>query len=368
MLVRLAGDTGGRLTRNTNDLSLAFARAQRDLGCRYTVGFYLKEDAGDRPRRMVLHVKRPGLRARHPGQHVFRTESEKRSGELKAAFFAPEMFQARYLRTHVFPLHPTTPKTWETLLAVSFPVRFDSADASTEIDFGGVLHSGPKVVHSFNRRVTLNQRAGIPKSERRFTFLEPVELEPGTYELTVVVADAGGEERPGATRIGVEVLAIPKREMMLVQPILGRPRDRNIVVRGDGPTENRKSFDPQLLAAFDIVAGKGSFEPLLVQLAEDVESLYARNKACLVAARDRAADATIERAVVDEDGGAIALPAVPLEMERAGKISCQNVFEVLPEESIDPGRYVLETTVQDSPKRSPVSEALRFAVHGSDGR
>ena len=44
MLVRLANDTGGRLTRATNDFSLGFARAQRDLGCRYTIGFYLRRD------------------------------------------------------------------------------------------------------------------------------------------------------------------------------------------------------------------------------------------------------------------------------------------------------------------------------------
>jgi VWFA-related protein len=39
-LARLASMTGGRLTRNTNDLTIGYARARRDLGCRYTVGFY----------------------------------------------------------------------------------------------------------------------------------------------------------------------------------------------------------------------------------------------------------------------------------------------------------------------------------------
>ena len=64
MLTRLANETGGRLTRFTNDFSLAFARAQRDLGCQYTIGFYLRDDGNvDRPRRIKVNVLRPGLRA-----------------------------------------------------------------------------------------------------------------------------------------------------------------------------------------------------------------------------------------------------------------------------------------------------------------
>jgi hypothetical protein len=39
-LHRLAVDTGGRITKNTNDLSLGIARAERDLACRYTIGVY----------------------------------------------------------------------------------------------------------------------------------------------------------------------------------------------------------------------------------------------------------------------------------------------------------------------------------------
>ena len=276
---------------------------------------------------------------------------------------APEMFPTGYLRAHMFPLHPSTPGAWETLIAVNFPVQFEDTSSSIQIDFGAVLRKGPKVVHSFNRRVTLKPNATASLDQRRFTFLEPIDLEPGSYELTVVSADTGGMERPGALRINLEVPSITRRELMLVDPILGRPRDRNVVVRGDGPTKNRRSLSPELLALLDVVATRGSFEPLLIQRVDDVEMLYARNKACVVAGRKEVDEGTIERAVVEDQGPTVDLPSVPLELVASGKVRCQNVFETLPDDRIDPGRYELEATVENAPQAGTIHEALRFAVH-----
>ena len=45
-------DTGGRFTEATNDLGLAYSRAQRDLGCTYTLGFYVD---GDVDARRICH-------------------------------------------------------------------------------------------------------------------------------------------------------------------------------------------------------------------------------------------------------------------------------------------------------------------------
>ena len=65
MLRRLANETGGRMTANTNDLGLAYARAQRDTGCTYTLGFYDRDPQPDRDRRVTLRVDRPGHRVMH---------------------------------------------------------------------------------------------------------------------------------------------------------------------------------------------------------------------------------------------------------------------------------------------------------------
>ena len=361
MLHRLARETGGRLTHATNDFSLGFARAQRDLGCQYAIGFYLQRDAADRPRRIAVHARGNGLRVLHPSQYKFRSESDKRTSTLTAAFFAPEMFQTDYLRVHVFPLHPVSAKSWETLLAVSFPVNFENPDRTFSVDFGGVVRQGSRAVHSFHRRVTLRPFEGSSLGERRFTFLEPAYLEPGEYEVVVVSADAGAVDRPASLKVAVEVPPIPRKEMMLVPPILGRPRDENIVVRGTAAGEGR-SLSPELAALLDVVATKGSFEPLLVQLTDDVDELLARNKACIVSTRKNIPETSIERTVLEGDETAVRLQPVPLDLHGGKQVMCQNVFEVLPENAIDPGQYRFEASVENTPKHDPVLESIRFAV------
>jgi hypothetical protein len=365
MLARLANETGGRLTNNTNDLSLGFARAQRDLGCQYTLGFYLSDEIKDTPRNVSVRMLRDGLRALHPDKYLLRSDSAKRESSLSAAFLAPSMFQTGYVSAHIFTLQPKTKQSWETLVAVSFPVKFNETNLESTIDFGAILHQGSKVTHVFNRRVTLRQQAGAGNRERRFMFLEPVDIKPGTYELIVVMADAVIEGRPEALRINLDVPEITARELMLVKPILGRPRDENIVVRGDGPSKGREKTDSEKLALHDIVATRGSFEPMLVQRLENVDEVLSRNKACLVA-RKTAPAANIERIVTpEEDDEPFNLPSVPLALAEEGKVLCQNVFEILPGDRIDDGRYLLEATIDETPTTSTARDSLRFAVTGA---
>jgi len=372
MLSRLAEETGGRYARNTNDLSLAFAQARRDQGCRYTLGFYLSASKEDRPRRIKVQLLRDGLRALSPTQYMFRSESERRSNEIMAAFAMPEMYSTGYVRTHVFPLQPRAGKVWNTLIAVSFPFLLDESGDRVEIDFGAVLESGSKVVHKFDRRMTLTLAAGADARERRFMFLEPADLAPGEYQLTVVMANADGAGRPDSTRVTVEVPPIPKKAVMLVDPILGRPRDENVLVRGDGPTAGRKGHDSHWLAQRDIVAGKGAFEPFLVQLLDEEEEVLARNKACIVGAKKQPGQTSIERQISEDGGEAWRLPSVPLALEaQADKsnVMCQNLYEIVPDEATEPWEsYEFRARVEAAPKIDAVNEELPFAVVSGDAK
>ena len=78
MLARLANETGGRMTRGSNDFSLGYARAQRDLGCKYTIGFYLRPEHGSRPRQITVDVRQPGLRALHPERYRLPSKCRRR--------------------------------------------------------------------------------------------------------------------------------------------------------------------------------------------------------------------------------------------------------------------------------------------------
>jgi len=362
MLTRLATETGGRLTRFTNDFSVAFARAQRDLGCQYTLGFYLRDDGDtDSPRRIKVNVLRPGLRTVHPENYMFRSESMERTAEVSAAFFAPELFQTGLVRAHIFTLQPRTSKVWEVLVAIGFPVDFEGREKTVEIDFGAVLTQKSKMPHSFSRRVSLRPVPGTSTDGRRFMFLEPTRLAPGEYELTVVMNGTDSESRPDAFRATIDVPPITKGDLMLVRPILGRPRDETIVVRGDGPQTDRKSINSEQLATFDIVATKGSFEPMLVQVVNEEEQTLGRNKACLIG-RASVPETNFGRQIAAEGAVPFKLPDVPLNLAKEGRVLCQNVFEVFPEERIAEGHYLFEASVVETPETGAVFESTRFAV------
>lgn len=70
VLSRLAVDTGGRETVNTNDLTLAAARAARDLSCRYALGTYVR-DPRKKSGSVIVNVFRKGVRPLHPAGYRF---------------------------------------------------------------------------------------------------------------------------------------------------------------------------------------------------------------------------------------------------------------------------------------------------------
>jgi VWFA-related protein len=67
----LASATGGRATHVTNDLTLAAARAGRDLGCRYTLGVYDLGPKDDAVHEIGLVVRPAGLQVLHTGAYRF---------------------------------------------------------------------------------------------------------------------------------------------------------------------------------------------------------------------------------------------------------------------------------------------------------
>jgi hypothetical protein len=348
-LARLANDTGGRLTEQSNDLTLGFARAQRDLSCVYTVGFYDRDAREDRSRLVKVRVKRPGLRTMHPSRYVFRSDEARLESSLRAAFLSPELYRTGVVRAHVFPLRPGSGKKWDGLLAVGFPVPVaEAAGEAIERDFGAVLSRGPRIEHRFNRRITVRPRSAR-QEDATITFLEPVSLKPGRYELTVVMSDPDGAE-PHSARIELDVPEVPSKEVFVVPPVLGRRAGGNVVVTG-GET------DP----AGDRVGDARSFEPLLVRQLEDPDDLLAMTEVCLVGPRKRkaAGDDTIERRLQDGNGETLgSLPAVALELSGRGKVRCQSLVDVIPAFTLDFGEYVFEALIAAEREQS------RFAVGG----
>ena len=346
-------DTGGRYTEATNDLGLAYARAQRDLGCTYTLGFYVDGGTEGRPQRISVHVKRPGMRAIYPNRYVFRSDSEKKQSMLRAAWLSPEMFQTGIVRAHAFPLRPTSGGAWEALLAVSFvvPLR-DSGGREVRRHFGASLLDSTGVKHEFARTVRLEPDSAEVVSEPVVTFLERVTLKPGVYSLSAVVSDPL-EERPHATRVRIELPEIPKRELFLVGPILGQPAGPNLIVTGGGKGDD------------DTLGDENSFEPLLVQRIDGPVDLVSLTQVCMVGKKKSKIESmtSVTRSVRNAEGDLLGeLDPVTLQLEGQDRIRCQNLVDILPGKTFSNGEYVFEVGLDSGRGQEDVARTMRFAV------
>ncbi len=288
-------------------------------------------------RDVTLRVRRPGLRAIHPGKYIFRSKSAQRESMLRAAWVSPEMFQTGIVRAHLFPLRPFDGRQWDALLAVSFTVPLiDSAGGDVVREFGAMLYDGPDVMHEFARKVTLRPDNPEVISTPTVTFLEPVRLRPGSYTVTAVMSSPDGD--PHATKIRVTVPEIPKKELFLIGPMLGRPAGSNLVIMGSGSGHDD-----------DSIGSEKSFEPLLVQQLDDSMDLVAITQACLVDAKKRKKQgkwksiAHASRALLDTDGVAVGrLEPLELSLEGEGRVKCTNLVDLLPVQSLKDGEYIFE--------------------------
>ena len=343
-------------TDKTNDLGMSYALAQRAMSCVYSVGFYVDEYEQDDAQSVEIHVKRKGMRAIHPSKYILRSPAAQRESLLAAAWNAPEMFRTGVVRAHLFPLRPASKDEWEVLLAVRFPVPLEgAAGKASEREFGGVLRDGPRVAHRFNRKVTVRPLVETDDLEPAFTFVERLRLKPGDYELTVVM---GGIESPQhADRIAVEVPEIPRKELLVAGPTLGRAVGDELVVYADGGD-----------ASGDRRAGAGSFAPLLVQYVDEPLDLIFLTDACLVGSagavrRAEQLAATVQRGLSAKDGAGLApIQPVPLELQARGKVHCQSIVDVLPSPTLASGDFVFAAQVPADKKGGVERGEVSFAV------
>jgi hypothetical protein len=300
-----------------------------------------------------VRVLVPGLRAIHPSKYTFRSQRAKLESRVRSAFVAPELYETGVVRAHVFPLRPESRKVWNALLAVSFPVPLaETKGEDATRAFGAVLARGSKIVHRFDRAITLRPEGPEVTSDPRITFLEPVALEPGDYELRVVMSDPHSES-PHATRLEVEVPPIPKGKLFLTGPILGRAAGVNVVVTGGGQVSDDK------------VGGTHSFEPLLVQQLDGPVDLVALTEACAIGKPGRGGGptASVSRALRREDGTLIGdLPVQGIEPEGEELVRCEHLVDHLPGSALQDGRYVFEAVMQGPEEERDDEKAVRFSI------
>jgi hypothetical protein len=343
----LASVTGGRLTRNVSDFTTAYARARRDLGCRYTIGFYDRKPEEDKQHGLRVESARDGVRLRYADRYSFPSQKERRTQSVQAAYLAPQMFQGGGMRAHVFPVEPKDADRWDAIIAVEFPIPKEAArDGQAQREFGVVLQRGSDVAHTFHRSMTLSG-AGASR-ERRVTFLEPAVLKPGRYVVRAVLA-APADEKPFAAEAEVVVPEIPKRQPFLVGPVLGRRSGDDLVVYG---------------GTSDRVGSANAFRPLLFAEVDRSLPLAALTQACIVKGKRDDGPWLAERSLLSDRGEPVAsMPGIQLAPEGKSAIVCRKVFDELPLEALPIGRYTFQATLaladatllEDGTRRVPIA-------------
>lgn len=357
----MAIDTGGVFTKSTNDFSLGYARARTDQSCHYTLGFYEDDSEEGRGHEIRVRVGRPGLHVSYPAGYAFRSEEKRRVSLLKAAFTAPGMFQQGVVRAHLFPLGPKSKKSWECLLAIDFPLTVGSeTGGAVERQFGVVVRKGATIVHGSSRKIRVDTRSAR-SSSRHVSFTEPLVLEPGNYTVTVVLGDAGSN-RPYTVNVKVIVPSIPKGDVFLVEPVLGKRANQDVVIQG-ASIGAKGETSPDEIAKADRIGSEKSFMPLLVQRVEAADPLIALTRACLVKKGGREHSAVVQRDLDFEDGkSAGTLPAGEIAFSGKNKIECQSLLDILPIPSLPPGDYVFKASLKAGEGSASQPRAARFSV------
>jgi VWFA-related protein len=336
-LVRLASQTGGRYQTISNDISLPYRRAQRDLSCRYTVAAYVDPKAKREPQTISVALSKPDASIRTPAVVQIFSDEAKKQSRAGAAYVDPGPFEHPLVRALAFSAVPAGANKWDTLLAVNFPAPV--GPAGVDIDVRAIVRLNKQDVDDYKRRVHVDP-APNGATSRVVTLMGDTPLKEGQYELTVVLSKPGGDEIVSAQTDFV-VPAVINDVLILRGPITGRVLPGGLFLRANPKEQAQETRLGKMLGP-----GNG-FEPLLIEEIDKQDKLLFYWSACVSGRNPLPGDAVVARTIVTEKGEpAHAYTPVPLKLESRGKdVSCLDMLESLPPGTLASGDYRVDVTV-----------------------
>ncbi len=340
-LNRLASDTGGRMPPNTSyDPSISYARAQRDLSCRYALGFYVNPEATvkarARPKRIRVLVNRENTQVRFPRAYKPWNDEDVRESRMRAAYHDPKKFESPLVRASAFPIRVTSAGTWDTLLAAHFNLPMSGKPRTIEV--GAILHRGSTRIDKYKNTIKIS-----PPSEgdsRSVTLVGHNKLKPGQYTMTLVASEPGGKNVVSSA-VDFTVPMIPEGLMILQSPILARVARDGVLIRADKKDKKRPHAD----ALRDIIGEGGSFEPLMVHAVERTDTLMMLWEACMVGKGAPQGPFVADRRVITEGGETVHnLGRVDINVGES-KTLCSGKLDSFEVDVLQPGEYVIEVVV-----------------------
>ncbi len=323
-LHRLATQTGGRFTGATNDVTLAYARAQRDIGCTYTIAF---KDPGRRAgssRRVTIRLRAGprGARVVHPDYYVRRSREAKLESVRKTATMAPHIFENGRLSANYAVLEAMKENSWRTVVGVELrPSTSTWLPAPQRWRLQGLLRRlNGTVVRRFEREIDVpatDPATGITPAVRLFHELV---APAGEYALSVVATAPDEDDPIAATRL-VTLAETPYQGTFVLGPILGR---------SDASAEGPR------------------FEPLFEQKAVRGEPLQALSVFCVGGVEDRNVT-TMTRWISTAEGTDVhRYEGVPVRLTSGGYVRCGQVIDPVSTRELSPGRYRMHALAQSA--------------------
>ena len=315
-LSRLATETGGRMTSNTNDIGQAYEQAKRDLACTYTLGFRDPKLQLDRDLNLSLKIEgRGNLRVVYPDRYIVRSEKARRESLVRTAALAPHVFESADVGVDLF-VTGAKGGSWKGVIAAELhlPPEAVAAEGESWKLESFLRKPNGTIVHHFTRSVDLPKpEPGRPVVARTFEELEPP---AGDYALSVVLADPRGE--PRASTRSIHIPEVPQQGPFLIGPILGH--------------------------------GEGSdFSPLVEQAAQAGETLDALTVFCVAGTGGDDLRSSVARRLVDAGERDVhRLAEAPGEIQGGG-VRCQKVLDKLDTKSLAPGKYEIRARGEAGP-------------------
>ena len=272
-LARFANETGGETTFRTNDLSLGYARAQRDMACSYGIGFYIGKDEPRKPRRVTVRLAEPGgRRVRGPEQVGLFDEKEQVENSLRAAMVDPGNFLNPYIRGHVVPIRPSSKSGWSTWIALHF--RMKVSPGGNDLDVVATIKDEDHVqIKKFREQFKI--RPTTDGSPQPVTIQGDMNLKPGSYTLTMAVNQVGNAV-PQTTVVDLIIPEVPEG-LILRGPVLAKALQEGMLIRTKKPDADAEKT---LAVLQSIIGDDGSFQPLLIHQIDTDDTLLAYWEAC----------------------------------------------------------------------------------------
>jgi VWFA-related protein len=348
-LARLALETGGRFTRNTNDLSLAYVRAQRDLACRYAIGFYDNQPDEDVVHRVNIKVKRDWARVIHPAHYRFGFDELARESLAETAYTAPVMFEEESVEGFLLPVRPLSPGEWEAAVAIRFPA-IAPAESTNVVRFGAKLDDhAMRGVHAFDSAMTLG--GGAEAEIKHVVVIEPAFVAPGEYRLSLVVNDPGAGEPQSAISLA-SLPELPKRGLFLVPPLLFQEAPENLAVNwSDG------------YAIFEEPEQLGRLIPLPPGQPVQAGAIIAVTHVCRLRPGKGSSSVEIERALRNGSGELLAeFPTGKLTFREGESDTCKQVVDRLELAELETGELDFSVSIRREDGKEEAMRSLRFTT------